>query len=191
MKRTIAVVAALCIVASVGLGYVVGRSAGGDTGDSISSRLSTAATPAMEPSSRTVPDGVAATAPATPAVSLDQGTPTAAGTPETGTPETGTPAAVTPITPQPATPEPASPVATPPAVAMPALATPQSSPIVAPPSGRGTPAVTLVQASIPASPVVSPSRRPMSPTPGPTTRPGVGGDGIPVSFETPSPGATP
>lgn len=103
MKRSITAMAIVLIIASLGVGYVVGRSGGGDTGDSISSRLGelTSAAPSAHRSASPL---------GTPAL----GTPVP-GTPALGTPVPGTPTGV-------ATPEQAVVSGTP--IAAPALTTP-------------------------------------------------------------------
>lgn len=176
MKRTVAVVSVLCLVVSLGLGYVVGRSAGGDSGDSISSRLRQASppsgtgTPAPPPTGREAP----------------------AGSTFTGAPVPATPLASTP---GPATPERPGP-ATPMAQAAPSAATSSGSLTEAddleaegsPGSADATPTsatpVTVVPSTtsspLPGSPPGQASQRP-------TPRPASDGDGIPVVFETVTP----
>lgn len=178
MKRTIAVVAVLCIVASLGLGYVVGRSAGGDTGDSISSRLEVA-------NSRTAPSTANPPVDGTLATPDESGTPTVLATPSpadaaiTGTPvsEATTSVAViadTPLAPETTTPGPA---------------TPQPAAMVNPVNVAGSgdlaqddaPASTSAASAGSALPTVRSSSSAAS------SRPASGGDGIPLSIESPFP----
>lgn len=178
MKRTIATVAVLCIVASLGLGYVVGRSAGGDTGDSISSRLDLAssrtapstADPAMDGTLATPVDSGAPVAPATPAA-MDAsitGTPVSEVTASVGV-IVDTPVALETTTPGPATPQPAAMV----------------NPVTVAGSGD------LPQADAPASASAASAGRALptarSSSSAASSRPASGGDGIPLSIESPFP----
>lgn len=116
MRRTVAAMAIVLILVSLGVGYVVGRSGGGDTGDSISSRLANLVSPA--PSARQ-------------------------STPDPGTPGAGTPPVVIPAmatTPEPAigpglpivTPVPGTPV--PATLVLASAATPTGSSIASTPA---------------------------------------------------------
>lgn len=196
MKRTIAVMATVLIVASLGVGYVVGRSGGGDTGDSISSRLGNLISPApsaqrFSPASGTPAGGTAASA-AVP------DPPPPLGTPNAG-PAPATPAiAAPPVPADPATPMvPATPRSSPATFGLirddrapgtPGLLTPVARSPQPEVAGVGTPttsnavpgATSLVRPSASASASVSASA---------SSRPAaIGGDGIPIQYETPAPG---
>lgn len=181
MKRTVAGVAVLCLVISIGLGYVVGRSAGGDTGDSITSRLNLAA-----PAIGTGPTGA-----------VDSGT---AATPSSiaATPIPATPPPATPIPPfsAPATPEITVSAAsttrvpftetTAPVIPPEEALAPDGSPSPSPSgSARATPATGT--AIINVRPVSGPTSAVPSGPASPSPRPATGGDGIPVVFETTEP----
>ncbi len=178
MKRTIATVAVLCIVASLGLGYVVGRSAGGDTGDSISSRLDLA-------NSRTAPSTANPPMDGTLATPVESGTPASLATPSpadgsiTGTPvsEATTSVAViaeTPLAPETTTPGSATPQ---PAAMVNAVNVAGNGDL----SGDDAPASASAASAGRALPI---TRSPSFAAP---SRPATDGDGIPVRIESPLP----
>ncbi len=188
MKRTIAAVAVLLIVASVGIGYVVGRSGGGGTGDSISSRLGGLQPPSFGSGTPIGESQVFLTDPTNSAVRTTpfiSATVSAAGIPATpvravvetpltvATPWAASPA--TPIAPAPSsfsTLEPTTPVA---------VASTTRDRGVAIPAG----ASVVLERTL-AAPTLS--RQLAGDRAIPPTRPvTVGGDGIPIDFRTPAP----
>ena len=185
MKRTIAAVAVLLIVASVGIGYVVGRSGGGDTGDSISSRLGSlppsfgSGTPIGE-SPVSLTDPVVRTTPVISATASAAGTPATPVRAVVETPLTvAAPLAASPATP--IAPAPSS-----------ASTLQPTTPVAVMNETRGRGVAMSARASVlvgatPSS-ASTPSRQPDGDRAARSTRPAtVGGDGIPIDFGTQSP----
>ena len=189
MKRTIAAMATVLMVASLGVGYVVGRAGGGDTGDSISSRLSSLISPASS-AQRSTPAAGTPVGPATPDPDGGSGTP--AVTLVLSTP------AVTAGTPDGDGATPATPVvsSSSPALGTPTASTPVAHSLVPELAESATPADGDAAAGAPASRSATPRPLAASPiarattSPSPSARPAtIGGDGVPIDFDTPAPGA--
>lgn len=187
MKRTTVAVAVVLVVTSVGLGFVVGRSGGGDTGNSISSRLSISTTTPTDPSADSGtphaanPASTAGLAsPVVPApsttgvVSVDASIPASS---VLATP--ATPLMLAP--PLSGTPESATAVAMTPATSVSDVATPAGASDTA----RATPAMGSVSSTpgMPPSNSIPPNGIPSPPSAS------VGGDGIPIDYRTPQPSA--